>query len=182
MTNLTQLRIAAREIFDETLRALDPLAALREVASMNESQLRIGEISIDVGNRKIYSIALGKAARRMAAEIDQLLGDRFSGGVITSNDSGFTATGLSSRWLAFPGGHPEPNESSLAAAQASFQLLQRANEERALVIFLVSGGGSAMIEWPVNETISLGDLKSANRLLVRCGASISESNSLRPAL
>src|SRR2546423_944534 len=148
---------------------------------MNESQLRIGEISIDVAHRKIYSIALGKAARRMAAEIDQLLGDRFSGGVITSNDSGFTATRLSSRWVAFLGGHPEPNESSLAAARASLQLLQSANEERALVIFLVSGGGSAMIEWPVNETISLDDLKAANRLLVRCGASISEINSVRRA-
>lgn len=181
MANLTQLRIAAREMFDETLRALDPLAALRAVASLNESQLRIGEISIDVGNRKIYSIALGKAARRMAAEIDQLLGDRFSGGVITSNDSGFTATRLSDRWVAFLGGHPEPDESSLAAAQASFQLLKRANEERALVIFLVSGGGSAMIEWPVNETISLEDLKAANRLLVSCGASISEINSVRRA-
>lgn len=181
MANLTQLRIAAREIFDETLRALDPLAAVRAVASLNESQLRIGEISIDVGNRKIYSLALGKAARRMAAEIDQLLGDRFSGGVITSNDPGFTATRLSSRWVAFLGGHPEPDESSLAAAQASFQLLQRANEEHALIIFLVSGGGSAMIEWPVNETISLDDLKAANRLLVSCGASISEINSVRRA-
>jgi hydroxypyruvate reductase len=179
MTNLTQLRIAAREIFDETLSALDPLAALREVASMNETQLRIGEISIDIGNRKIYSIAIGKAARRMAAEIDQLLGDRFSGGVITSNDSGFTASRLSSRWVAFLGGHPEPDESSLAAARASLQLLQRANEERALIIFLISGGGSAMIEWPANETISLDDLKAANRLLVSCGASISEINSVR---
>jgi hydroxypyruvate reductase len=181
MTNLTQLRIAAREIFDETLRAVDPLAALRAVASLNGSTLRIGKISIDVGNRKIYSIAVGKAARRMAAEIDQLLGDKFSGGVITSNDSGFTATRLSSRWVAFLGGHPEPDESSLAAARASFQLLQRANEERALVIFLVSGGGSAMIEWPVNETISLDDLKAVNRLLVSCGASISEINSVRRA-
>src|SRR5882724_7635599 len=181
MTNLTQMRIAAREIFDETLRALDPLAALRAVASMNGSTLRIGEILIDTGKQKIYSIAIGKAARRMAAEIDQLLGDRFSGGVITSNDSGFTANRLSSRWVAFLGGHPGPDESSLAAARASFQLLERANEERALVIFLVSGGGSAMIEWPVNETISLDDLKAANRLLVNCGASISEINSVRRA-
>jgi len=181
MTNLTQLRIAAREIFDETLRALDPLAALRAVARMNGTTLRIGEISIDVRERKIYSIALGKAARRMAAGMDEILGDRLSGGVITSNDSGLTATRLSSRWVAFLGGHPEPDESSLAGAQASFQLLQRANEERALVVFLISGGGSAMIEWPVNETISLDDLKAANRLLVSCGASISEINSVRRA-
>jgi len=181
MANLTQLRIAAREIFEESLQAIDPLTALRKVASLNESQLRVGEISIDVSQRKIYSIALGKAARRMAAGLDEILGDRLSAGIITSNDSGYTAIRLPSRWVAFLGGHPEPDESSLAAAGASFQLLQRANDERALVIFLVSGGGSAMLEWPVNETISLDDLKAANRLLVGCGASISEINSVRRA-
>jgi len=181
MTNLTQLRIAAREIFEEALQAIDPLTALRKVASLNDSQLRVGEISIEIGDRKIYSIAIGKAARRMAAGIDEILGDRLSAGVITSNDSGYTALRLPSRWVAFLGGHPEPDESSLAAARASFQLLQRANDERALVIFLVSGGWSAMMEWPVDEAISLDDLKAANRLLVSCGASISEINSVRRA-
>src|SRR6266576_5807304 len=181
MANLTQLRIAAREIFDEALRAVDPSAAMRANLRVEGTSLRVGEIPTDIGNRNIYSIALGKAARRMAAGMDQILGDRLGGGVITSNDSGFRATRLSSRWVAFLGGHPEPNDSSLAAARGSFQLLERANRERALIVFLVSGGGSAMIEWPVNETISLEDLKAANRLLVNCGASISEINSVRRA-
>ena len=58
-----------------------------------------------------------------------------------------------------------------------FSIGQTAND--ALVIFLISGGGSAMIEWPVSEDISLSDLRFANQELVSCGASIAEMNSVR---
>ncbi|MFN2578525.1 MAG: glycerate kinase [Pyrinomonadaceae bacterium] len=179
MSNLTQLRITAREIFDQALKAIDPMVALRDRASLVGSHLRVGDLSIDVGNRKIYAIAIGKAARRMAAALDEILGDRLARGIITSNDSGFNITRLPSRWTAFLAGHPEPNESSLAAARASFDLLDRASQEQALLMFLVSGGGSAMIEWPISPDISLEDLRTANRVLVNCGASISEINSVR---
>ena len=86
---------------------------------------------------------------------------------------------LSNRWQCFEGGHPVPNEASLAAAKAALDLLDRANSERAFVIFLVSGGGSAMMELPINEEIQLEDLQIANRILVNCGASIAEINSVR---
>ncbi|MFN2512557.1 MAG: glycerate kinase [Pyrinomonadaceae bacterium] len=74
-----------------------------------------------------------------------------------------------------------PNNASLLAARESFELLERANVEDALVIFLISGGGSAMIEWPIDERITLAELRRANRELVCCGASIAEINSVRRA-
>ena len=86
-----------------------------------------------------------------------------------------------SRWRVFAGGHPLPNQESLDAAQAAFDLLRRADEEHALVVFLISGGGSAMIEWPRDERITLADLREANRQLVSCGASITEINAVRRA-
>jgi hydroxypyruvate reductase len=79
------------------------------------------------------------------------------------------------------GGHPLPDENSLASAQAAFALLDRANTEEATVIFLISGGGSAMIEWPVSDEISLADLQAANRTLISCGTSIAEVNAVRRA-
>ena len=88
---------------------------------------------------------------------------------------------LSQRVLTSSGGHPLPNEDSLAAAQAAFELLDRANAAEALVVFLISGGGSAMIEWPVSGDISLADLRAANQILVSCGASITEVNAVRRA-
>jgi len=112
----------------------------------------------------------------MALGLDDALGDKLSAGVIVS-----TSLHQSSRWQSFIGGHPLPNEASLASARASFELLDRANNEQATVLFLISGGGSAMIEWPITDDISLDDLRSANQILVSCGASISEINSVRRA-
>lgn len=179
MPDLTQLRIAAREIFEETLRALDPGLAMPAKVRVDDSFLRIFNFSCKVENTEIYSIAIGKAAVKMAAALEEILGPRLTAGVITSSAASFARTSLSSRWQLFNGGHPEPNEESLAAACASFSLLERANEEHALVIFLVTGGGSAMLEWPVHSDISLADLSAANKALVKCGASIAEINCVR---
>jgi hydroxypyruvate reductase len=112
----------------------------------------------------------------MARGLDDALGDKLSAGVIVS-----TSLHQSTRWQSFIGGHPLPNEASFAAARAAFNLLDRANDEQATVIFLISGGGSAMIEWPVSDDISLADLRAANQDLVSCGAPIAEINSVRRA-
>ena len=112
----------------------------------------------------------------MARGLDDALGNRLSEGVIVSN-----ALHLSPGWQNSIGGHPLPNEASLAAACAAFGLLDRANDEQATVIFLISGGGSAMIEWPTADDISLEDLRAANQALISCGATISQINSVRRA-
>lgn len=88
---------------------------------------------------------------------------------------------LSSRWNVFEAGHPLPNQGSLDAARRAVALLRRADMERALVIFLISGGGSAAFELPRDERISLADLRETNRVLVSCGATIAEINSVRRA-
>ena len=112
----------------------------------------------------------------MALGLDDALGEKLAGGVVVSS-----TLHNSERWHSFIGGHPLPDESSLAAARGAFALLDRANAEQATVIFLISGGGSAMIEWPVNDEISLRDLRAANQDLISCGASIAEVNSVRRA-
>ena len=99
----------------------------------------------------------------MALGLDDALGEKLKASVISS------------------GGHPLPDEKSLASARAAFALLDRANAEEATVVFLISGGGSAMIEWPVSDEISLADLQTANRVLISCGASIAEVNAVRRA-
>ncbi|HVS21797.1 MAG TPA: DUF4147 domain-containing protein [Pyrinomonadaceae bacterium] len=200
MPNLTQLRIAAREIFNETLRAVDARAAVWRAVRLEDSRLIVCDATIDIGDQKVYSIAIGKAAFAMAAALNEILGEKLTAGITTSNAAWYrTGSGpgspggqpawgggcdrvnLASKWRAFQGGHPEPNDESLAAAQACFDLLQRADQEGAIVIFLISGGGSAMIEWPINEDISLSDLRAANKALINCGASITEINAARRA-
>ena len=112
----------------------------------------------------------------MALGLDDAFGEKLAAGVVVSS-----TLHNSTRWQSFIGGHPLPDESSLAAARAAFALLDRAEAEQANVIFLISGGGSAMIERPVNDEISLRDLRAANQDLISCGASIAEVNSVRRA-
>jgi glycerate 2-kinase len=188
MPNLTTLRIAAREIFSEVLDAVDPRDALHRAVCVDRSWLEICGETFDLTNRKVYSIAIGKAAFAMASGLQAILNERLAGGVATTGvprpNAGCSRSRMSALagiWQTFEGGHPEPNEQSLAGARACFELLERADREGALLIFLISGGGSAMIEWPLNEDISLADLRTANRALVSCGASISEINAVRRA-
>lgn len=180
MPNLTQLRLSAREIFDETMLAVDAGAAVSRAIRLSGSQLTIGDATFDIANRSVYSVAIGKAAFKMALALEQVLGDTFTAGLLSGpQPAGLGELTFSDRWRIHQGGHPLPNETSLLAATEAFELLRRANEERALVIFLISGGGSAMLEWPLNDDIALTDLRSANQALVSCGASISEVNAVR---
>src|SRR5882672_1400809 len=184
MPNLTQLRLAAREIFDETLRAVDAGHAVRHAVRLDESQLNIGDTTIDIGSRRFYSIAIGKAAFTMARGLEQVLGDSFAAGLMSGpplSVSREMPEWSRTRWGWREGGHPLPNQASLLAATEAFELLQLANEERAPIVFLISGGGSAMLEWPLDEDITLADLQTANQALVNCGASISEINAVRRA-
>ena len=113
----------------------------------------------------------------MAVGLQQALGDRLTAGLISSPDPPLHLK----HWRSFVGGHPLPNRASLEAARAAFALLDLANAERALVVFLISGGGSAMLEWPISREISLEDLRNANQTLISCGARINEVNAVRRA-
>ena len=182
MNTQDDLRRAARSIFDATLARMDARRAVRCAFNFTDGRLSIlnAEFDLRAQPRAIYSIAIGKAAGSMAAALDETLGDALTGGVISAPP---VQVRLSDRWQFFAGGHPLPNEASLAAAHASFALLRKADEERALVIFLISGGGSAMLEWPRggDASVTLAELQEANRALVSCGASITEINTVRRA-
>jgi hydroxypyruvate reductase len=177
------LRRAARAIFDATLTDLDARAATRRALDFKRGRLNIldAEFNLNARPLAIYSIAIGKAAAAMASALDETLGDALAGGVVSAPPS--PKVQLSERWQLFAGGHPLPNEASLEAARAAFKLLGAADREpHALVIFLISGGGSAMLEWPRDESITLADLRAANQSLVSCGARIDEINCVRRAL
>ena len=174
---LTQLRNAAREIFDAALLAVDPTKVIQQAVSLDENELRIVDTIVDA-QTPIYVLSIGKASVGMARALDEILGDRIRLGLITGQNPDHTFT---NKWLMFAGGHPVPNSESLRAANAAFQLLEQANAEHALVLFAISGGGSAMIEWPAATDVSLADLQEANRLLVSCGATIHEINAVRRA-
>lgn len=179
MRGLEELRRDAREIFGDVLDAIDARRAVLDAIQTEGARLRVCDAEFDLRGRKVYSVALGKAALAMASALEERLGERLIRGVVSAPRSDAQ---LSTRWRAFAGGHPLPNLSSTEAARAAFELLREADDPSSLVFFLVSGGGSAMLEWPRDPRVTLEDLREANRVLVSCGAGIEEVNAVRRAL
>jgi glycerate 2-kinase len=175
------LHQAARRIFEVALRRVDAREATLRALNLHGSVLRVGAWETKISAREVYVIAVGKASVSMATAVAEILEDRITAGLVIG-DSQFSTDSLNPiRWQVFRGAHPLPTQQSLDGAQAAIKLLQHANERRALVIFLISGGGSAMLEWPRDDRITLADLREANRQLVLCGASITEVNAVRRA-
>ena len=124
----------------------------------------------------IFVISIGKAALTM---LDTLMSrmKRRKGlrGICCSND---VPTERNWRFRYFEGGHPLPNEGSFAAARAALTLLRKA-DKRTLVIFLISGGSSALFDLPLDPDITLEDTLGFHNALIASGAPISEVNTVR---
>jgi hydroxypyruvate reductase len=196
VTDLATLHQTAREIFIDAIKSVDAGEAMRRAVRLEGSHLRIVNTIFNLEDRPagIYAIAIGKAAWPAASALTEILGERLTAGVITAPSAGNLKTGaatarehapatisFSDRWEVFAGGHPLPNRQSLDAARAAFDLLRRADDERAIIIFLISGGGSAMLEWPRDERTTLEELQQMNAAIVSCGALIAEINAVRRA-
>src|SRR5438045_5369366 len=113
----------------------------------------------------------------MLTALHEQAGERFEGVVASPIEPEFHIRGF----RYFHGGHPFPNADSIRAADAMLKSLNTMNES-SLVIYLISGGGSATVEKPIDDEITLDDLIETYRVLVHSGASISEINTVRKHL
>jgi glycerate 2-kinase len=124
---------------------------------------------------RIYAVAVGKAALPMLETLRARLPYPLAGGICC-------APVLPVKRIPgvayYTGGHPLPNEDSFASAQATLQLLQ-GTTARDFVFFLISGGGSAMFELPLDERISLEETRHLYQALVGSGGTIAEINAVR---
>jgi glycerate 2-kinase len=174
MTSGKQL---AREIFRDTLAALDIPRVMQLKLTLAGSTLILDDVAIDLSACSlILVVAIGKAAHAMAAGLRSFLPDsyQFKGVVAAPTKPDPAIPGLE----YFVAGHPNPNEDSWRAAEAILALLRGA-DERGVVFFLLSGGGSALTELPIVPGMRLEHLQAANHALVTCGAPIEAMNTVR---
>ena len=172
---LRHLRYSAVDIFKTALRSVDAQELTRRAIEVSATRIRIANVELNA-NKPIYVVAVGKAAASMSMALNETLRTRVTAAVLSCHD---TATKLPPAWQRFRGGHPLPNGDSIEAAKAALRLIAKANSEKATVVCAISGGGSAMFESPVDASISLKDLREANHLLISCGATIDEVNTVR---
>jgi glycerate 2-kinase len=174
---MPQLKQLARQIFQETLAAIDIPATMQRKLWRKGTLLVCGETRIDLRDfEKLRVVAIGKAAHAMVDGLALLLTPfvRLEGVVSAPTAPRRPLAGM--KYLM--AGHPVPNAESWKAAEAILALLKKC-DEKTLVFFLLSGGGSALVELPLDPAQTLEDVQKMHRALVTCGAPIEAINTVR---
>lgn len=170
----------ARQIFQDTLAGIDIPATIQQKLQPSNGAILAGELRVNLREyRDILAISIGKAAVALAEGIDAILAPEFRYRGILAGPS--KPEHLADCWEAIASGHPVPNEGSFRAGRAILQALGKCGRET-VVIFLLSGGGSSLVELPLDQNISLEDFVKLHHALVTCGAPIEEINAIRKHL
>jgi hydroxypyruvate reductase len=180
---MAELKQLARQIFHETLAAINIPAAMQRKLWRDGTILHCGdELVVELsGFSRVCVVAIGKAAHAMVEGLAPVMAG-FGGG------AGMKVGGIVSAPTApvkgvdglkyFIGGHPIPNQASLDAGRAILDELKSC-DERTLVFFLLSGGGSALVELPIDTAATLEDVQGLYSALVTCGAPIADLGKVR---
>lgn len=158
------LRFHADQIVKEAIAAVQPDAAVERALKNMEFQGRV------------LLVAAGKAAWQMAKAASGCLGERIEKGVVVTKYG--HVMGSIANFDCYEAGHPVPDENSFRGTQAALDLVSGLTEKDT-VLFLLSGGGSALFEKPL---VTGEELKDITRQLLACGADIVEINTIRKRL
>jgi len=183
MITLEELQAVSRDIFETALAACNIQQAFDRHLHFESHTLvrhpssRLPPVTKPLAAFKdYYVISFGKAALSMLnALLERLPEKKHLHGVCSAPD---VPKQRNRHIRYYAGGHPLPNDDSFAAARAALSLLKHA-KKTTFVFFLISGGGSAMLELPLDRAISLDDTIAFHETLVASGATITEVNTVR---
>ncbi|HZP02984.1 MAG TPA: DUF4147 domain-containing protein [Terriglobia bacterium] len=167
----------AERVFLDAMAEIDVRRAMLARLKWDGSTLTAGNVSFPLA-KPPRVVAFGKAATRMAQVLHEILDGRVESGVVVAPAA---PVRMVPHFRYYVGGHPYPSSGSIEGAGAALELVSNLKEEDN-VIFLVSGGGSAVFERPFDPSISLEDLVEFNRVLVTGGLPIEKINVLRKHL
>ncbi|MCR5347088.1 MAG: glycerate kinase [Fretibacterium sp.] len=168
---MSKLREDAMKIVKQAIDAVLPEAAVKEALARGDFTARRQR-----GGRVVVA-AIGKAGWRMARAAADILGSSATGAVVTKYEHSMgDIPGLE----IFEAGHPVPDENTIKGTEALLRHVKGLGPDDT-VLFLVSGGGSALFELPA-EGVSLRDMADVTSQLLACGADIVEINTIRKHL
>jgi hydroxypyruvate reductase len=171
-------RELARQIFLHALTKAGIERAFEQHVHCERGVLRIGDDLHDLTTySRVLAISFGKAGHRMAECLSRQVGATVGGIIADPNPPLRQLPG----YRYFTGSHPQPNQESVRAGEAILKSLGTLNRQ-SLVIFLISGGGSSVVEKPADSEISVADLVATYKTLVLSGAPIAEINAVRKHL
>ena len=175
-----------KDIYRAAVKRVDPYAMVRSRVTLDSGTLVIRldsqTMRLCLDNvEQIYVLGAGKATAPMARAMEEILGPRLSGGLI-SVKKGHTDT--LKKIEIIEAGHPVPDDNSALAAQQIIDIAAK-GDEATLFINLISGGGSALLSCPgeyPGGAVTLADKQKTTELLLACGAGINEINKVRKQL
>jgi hydroxypyruvate reductase len=169
------MRQDAHRIFDAGVAAVDPIEAVKRHLHRQDHILEIAGRSYQLSKyRHISVIGAGKASARMALAVEEVLGDSFDGGIVIVK-YGYAVP--LRKISVIEAGHPLPDPAGVEGAVRIIETLHNASEDD-LVLFLISGGGSALLPCPA-DGLTLEDKQRTTQILLDCGATIHEINAVR---
>ena len=166
-----------QHIYRAAVDAVLPATVIPESVSLTGSVLEIGERIFEMSGRNLYVLAIGKAAGEMMGAFESIAGDRIAGSVAVVKDA---PPGLSLTAEVLVGSHPVPDERSLQAGARVLEFA-RSVPDGSLVVCMISGGGSALLE-SLRPGVDLNELRDVTRQLLNAGATIHELNAVRARL
>lgn len=176
--NVSRLRKDAVAIFKAGLEAVNPIQAIRKHVTFQDDRLTVGNRMYNLADYEgVYVIGTGKASAAMAQAIEELLGERLKEGVVNVKYGHLFPL---RRIKVNEAGHPVPDEAGFRGTQEIIELLKK-TKKTDLVLFLISGGGSALLPYPA-EGLTLEDMQEVTKCLLEVGACIHEINALRKHL
>jgi glycerate 2-kinase len=170
-----------QRVLSAALAAVDPRLAVIRALSVEGNILHAAGQKVALSSdQSIHLVGVGKAAVAMAHGALDILGERITDGIVITKHRAEEGDALPQRIGIFQGGHPVPTQESVSSTLELEKML--ANTTAAdLVLCLISGGGSALMSLPAEGT-NLEEMQQLTRLLLACGADISEINTLRKHL
>jgi glycerate 2-kinase len=171
---MEKMREDARKIIQEAINLVRPEPAVKN--ALNELKQRASLPNSTTG--KLLVIAFGKAAWNMAKAAEENLGERIQEGLVITKYG--HSKGDITGFRVIEAGHPLPDCNSVRGAEEALKMVENLDEED-MVILLISGGGSALFEKPM-EGITLEELSDLTRQLLFSGADIIEMNTVRKHL
>ena len=167
-----------RRLLQAGLEAADPTVAMDHGVQVTNGILQVGKRRYNLNKcQRVVCVGAGKASATMAVTVERLLGPRLEGGIVVVKDGHRLGT---QKVQVLEAWHPVPDRRSERAGTSILELVASLTS-RDLLIVLLSGGASSLMAVPAGG-LTLKDKQATTTLLLRCGATIHEINTVRKHL
>ena len=176
----TQLRFKRilKALIQSSLEAADSGNAMEQLISREDNLLLAHTVRYDLSKyQRVVCVGAGKASGHMAGTLEKILGDHLEGGLIIVKD-GYGAP--TKKICLVEASHPLPDARGVHATKQILNIVKTLTKQDLLIV-LLSGGASSLLCAPVSG-LTLTDKRRTTSMLLRCGATIHELNTVRKHL